>query len=147
MSHLNDDQLVDRLYGVSSAVSDTHLDSCPECQTRWSHMQQRRDQASIVAPPPADYFRDQRRQIYDRIARPAPRLPAVWGPATVAGIVMAAFMITRPGSTLPAPAPPPVKMAAVEAGWFEDTYSAMGVMEPRAASTIHELFAESPVPE
>ena len=71
--------------------------------------------------------------------------PVAWVPAAVAFAVIAGLLVTR---TLPVPAP--VKHAEteiIEAGWFEDTYSATQVLEPLAASPIRALFVEGPVLE
>ena len=144
--HLTDDQLVDRLYGIASH-GDAHLDACSECQSRWVRLQQRRTEAAAPVPLPAQYFHQQRRQIQNRLAAPVSGRAAVWVPAMAGLAVVAGLLITRSVPT--APVPPPVMEAAqvMEAGWFEDAYSATRIMEPRAASPIRELFAEGPVPE
>jgi hypothetical protein len=143
--HLSDDQFVDRLYGIASE-DDAHLDSCPVCQTRWSQIQQRRDQAATLAPQTSNYFRQQRSQIHNRLAQRNSELRAVWVPAAFVAFAMVALLISRTPPTVSAPAP--VKAPVVmEVGWFEDHYAAMGALEPRAASTVRELFEEGPVVE
>jgi hypothetical protein len=145
--HLSDDQLVDRLYGVASSQEDTHLDSCEECQTRWSVVQQHRDHAAASAELPAEYFHQQRREIQKRLAAPSPVFGAMWVPAALAIALVAGLFITRTTPKVSAPARSESRAENVEAGWFEDTYSATREMEPRAASPIRELFAEGPVRE
>ena len=144
--HLSDDQLVDRVYGIA-CDGDAHLESCSECRSRWVQLQQRRNESTVPLPLPAEYFYRQRRQIQDSIAGPVSHRAAVWVP-TMAGLVVAAvLLLTRSMPTVPI-IPPSVKASEViEAGWFEDTYSAMRIMEPRAATPIRELFAEGPVLE
>jgi anti-sigma factor RsiW len=144
--HLTDDQLVDRLYGIASE-GDAHLDSCPGCQSRWVRLLERRAEATAPVPLPAQYFHQQRRQIQNRLAAPVSGRAAVWVP-TMAGLaVVAGLLLTRSVPTAPV-SPPAVESAQVmEAGWFEDAYSATRIMEPRAASPIRELFAEGPVLE
>lgn len=144
--HLTDDQLVDRLYGIASH-GDAHLEACPECQFRWVRLQQRRTEAAAPVPLPAQYFHRQRRQIQNRLAAPVSGRAAVWVPAMAGLAVVAGLLLTRSVPTVPVP-PPALEAAQVmEAGWFEDAYSATRIMEPRAASPIRELFAEGPVPE
>jgi hypothetical protein len=138
--HLSDDQLVDRLYGVSDAGSE-HLDACAECQLRWSKVQQRRD--LVVAAPAlsSQQLRQQRRQILNRLATPTPAIRMMWAPATAALMLIAGLAVTTPKAKAPVrPAQPAIE--TVEAGWFEDTYSATRQMEPRASSPIRGLFIE-----
>ena len=144
--HLNDDQLVDRLYGIA-CEGDAHLESCAECRSRWAQLQQRRNESAAPLPLPAEYFHRQRRQIQDSIAGPVSHRAAVWVPTMAGLVVVAGLLLTGSAPTAPV-VPPSVKAPEViEAGWFEDTYSAMRVMEPRAATPIRELFAEGPVLE
>lgn len=146
--HLSDDQLVDRLYGVSSLQEETHLDTCAECQARWNGIEQRRDQAAAPAELPAEYFHQQRREIQKRLAAPRPVFGAMWVPAALAIALVAGLFISRTTPKVAGPAAgSESKAEIIEAGWFEDTYSATRVMEPRAASPIRELFAEGPVQE
>lgn len=141
-THLSDDQLLDALYGL--AEHGAHLDECPQCQARWTRMQTRREQTQAPLPS-AGFFHRQRRQTQARMAQPA-RGGAMWVPATVALALIAGVLMTR---TTP-PAPAPVQRAEtgiMEAGWFEETYSATQQLEPIAASPIRELFLERPVLE
>jgi len=144
--HLTDDQLVDRLYGIASE-GDSHLDSCSECQSRWVRFQQRRNESTAPVPLPAQYFHQQRRQIQNRLAAPVSGRAAVWVPAMAGLAVVAGLLLTRSVPTAPVSTPAVESAQIMEAGWFEDAYSATRIMEPRAASPIRELFAEGPVPE
>ncbi len=143
--HLSDGQLLDSIYGI--AEPDTHLDSCSHCQARWELMQTRREQ-TLSPLPNAGYFHRQRREMQIRMSEPS-RGHAVWVPATVALALMAGVLMTRTS--------PPVPMqrakmeraetGIIEAGWFEDTYSATQQIEPLAASPVRGLFLEGPVLE
>jgi anti-sigma factor RsiW len=137
-SHLSDDQLVDRLYGISDAGSE-HLDACPECQMRWSRMQERHHHAADYPVASNQQLRKQRRQILNRMSEPAPVLRLMWAPATAALVLVVGLAITPPKVHAPV-LPEPVIAEAIEAGWFEDIYSATRVIEPRAATPIRELF-------
>ncbi|MEO5925441.1 MAG: hypothetical protein ABIR70_16595 [Bryobacteraceae bacterium] len=143
--HLSDDQLVDRLYGISDAGSE-HLDRCPECQARWSHIQERRHQAVASTSASHQQLRKQRRQILSRISQPAPVLRLMWAPATAALILVAGLVITPPKAHAPV-TPEPTIAETTEIGWFEDTYSATRVLEPRAATPIRQLFFPEGVAE
>jgi anti-sigma factor RsiW len=142
--HLTDDQLVDRLYGVSNAGSE-HLDVCPECQVRWSRMQLRRDLAVGSPHVSNQQLRQQRRQILHRLSLPLPAISMIWAPAAAAILLMVGLAITTPKAN--APEPERISAEVVEAGWFEDTYSATRALEPRGASPIRQLFEEQGVPE
>lgn len=142
--HLSDDQLVDRLYGLSKDADDPHLSGCESCQARWRAFHRRREQAAAAPLPTPEFLHRQRRAIQARLETPQSNWSLVWVPATAAAVLIAGFVFTRPGAA-PVLTPEP-RIAAVDAGWFEDTYSAMRDLEPRAASPIRGLFAE-PVQE
>lgn len=136
--HLSDDQLLDSIYGLAEAG--THLDECHDCQARWERMQTRREQ-TLLPEPRAGLFHRQRREMQVRMSEP-PRSHAVWVPATVALALMAGVLMTQTS--------PPVKVqraetGIIEAGWFEDTYSATQQLEPIAAYPVRGLFVEGPV--
>ena len=139
--HLTDDQLLDRIYGLSEADGE-HLQACPDCQVRLSRMQQRRDQLIESAPISNQQLRQQRRAILNRLSVPAPALRLAWAPVAAAVVLLAGFAFT-PKVEAP-PAAPVVEV--VETGWFEETYSATRVIEPRAATPIRRLFWEG-IPE
>lgn len=155
--HLTDDQLIERLYcaSLSRAGEDAHFDACPECRDRARDLDRARARSVPESIPPPDYFDRQRREILARIAAPVERriLGSVWVPASLAVVLAAGLAIAR--WTLPEPS---LDSAAnsmngtelieiLEPGWFEDTYSAMSMAEPRAASPIRGLFAEAPLSE
>jgi hypothetical protein len=145
--HLSDDQLVDLLYGIG-VEADGHLDSCPECQVRWSQIQRRRAEAAVEAPPPAEVFRRQRHQIQHRLAAPPAGARFLWAPAAVAVLLLAGLAMNE--SVRMNPVSVPVAETAPEimpAGWFEDAYSATRELEPWAAAPLRELFAEETVAE
>jgi len=139
--HLSDDQLVDRLYGIAME-GDGHLDACPECQSRWSRVQQRRDSVVVSVQPPAEYFHQQRRELQQRLDSTSTRrsFAVVLVPAMFAVLLMAGLVFTKTASKAPAPAPIAAAAPIVEVGWFEDAYSVTREMEPRAASPIRHLF-------
>jgi hypothetical protein len=148
--HLSDDQLLDRLYGVG-ADGGSHLDSCPpcpQCQARWNEIQQRRAQAAVVAQPPAELFRRQRRQIQNRLVSPPAGSRFVWAPAAVAVLLLAGIAITETARKNPVSVPVAETASEImEAGWFEDAYSATRELEPWAAAPLRELFEVETVVE
>jgi len=139
--HLSDDQLVDRLYGIAME-GDAHLDACPECQSRWSRVQQRRDAAVVSIVLPAERIHQQRREVQKRLAAASSNRPmrVVLVPAMFAVLLMVGLMFTRSAPEAPAPTPIAAVAPIVEVGWFEDAYSITREMEPRAASPIRHLF-------
>ena len=145
-SHLTDDQLLDRLYGISSGEG-AHLENCPDCQSRWSLLQQRRDMLANLAPPSSGDLHRQRLRIQQRLDRSPAAWKRVWAPAAVAIVLLTGLWVTRPRQVDSPPAALEEATQMIEVGWFEDTYSATRIMEPRAASPIRELFMEGPVLE
>jgi hypothetical protein len=124
--HLSDDELIDRLYGLGSASG--HLDGCSECQQRFVGMQQRRQQAVFAGVPMVS-------------AKTLPAWNRLWIPATLAvGLIVGVVALQRPEPTT---GPPPGNVEMLEAGWFEETYSSAHDLEPRAASPMRALFAET----
>ena len=140
--HLSDDQLLDRLYGLPVEGGD-HLEACPECAARWARIEQRR-RANLAA-------QESRESTWSVAHVLKPRHSAwawrrAWIPSlVVAGCVLAAAVWLNLTHVAPPPAPPAA--SAVEAGWFEDAYSVMQPVEPRAATPIRVLFQEEAVTE
>lgn len=149
-AHLTDDQLIERLYGVSD---DSHFDACPECQGRAQALDHTRAQFVAQSTPPAAYFHRQRRSILARIGEPVRKqvFGSIWVPASLAVVLSMGLVITR--LALPEPGREAATAAMHEGeemieilqpGWFEETYSVMRIPEPQAASPIRGLFTEAP---
>lgn len=151
-THLTDDELIDRLYGIGS-----NPHRCPECDTRLRGLAGLRRRIAPEIEVSADFLAGQRRSIYARIeaksrwyARPLAR----WAPATAAVLCLAAglavFHASAPAPrAIPHPAARVVSHAAphgdpaADAQLFFDVYSMEQSAEPRAAAPIHELFEEN----
>ncbi len=147
-THLNDQELLDRLYGISEPGE--HLGSCADCTARWQEMLARKATITTVAEVSADILAAQRRAIYARLGE-RPRSSYRWIPALAAAcLIVAAFFVNRPGNTPPAPvrATAPVHVTAPahsetsDAQLFAEVYSMQESMEPRAAAPIRALFQD-----
>jgi anti-sigma-K factor RskA len=140
--HLNDDQLIARLY-ATDAAGDAHLELCPECARRWQALAEGRARYLEELPRSAIHWSEQRRQILERLDQGG-ESPAffrrAWATALFAVLVLAAgAWFYRPAG----PPPPKAAVATLEdtgSEWYEETYSAMQPDEPRAASPIRVLF-------
>jgi hypothetical protein len=144
-NHLSDDQLVDRFYGLASK-DDAHLNACALCQSRWTKLQRCHTDATGEAGRSPEFFHQQRRRIFGRLAAPVSSLRANLMPVALALLLMLGLVVSQPMRTGPPTSPQNVKATQIiEAGWFEDTYSATRVLEPRATSPIRELFSQGPV--
>jgi hypothetical protein len=149
--HLSDDQLIQRLYNLDS---DPHLDVCPDCQARWTQMEQRRAaqlaEMSRAERSSAAFFAAQLQRIQERIDEPAApwlALRSVWVPATLA-LLLGAILLYSRVATLSSPGKynaSTEEATLIEATWFDDAYESVGTVEPRAASPLRELFAEEVV--
>jgi len=131
MTHLNDGQLIERLYGVAAHP---HADSCPECAARYAEMERRRAEAVRPAAVSAEFLAKQHEAVLLRVDRP--RLRLAWIPALAATAAVAiGFFVYRP-----APAP---RVEAGDEQLFADVYSMAQSTEPSAASPIHSLFEDN----
>jgi hypothetical protein len=132
--HFNDDELLDRLYGL--AEEDAHLETCADCARRFEQMRERR--ASVAAPEevPSGFLAAQRRKIYARLGE-QPRRRMGWVPAVGAACLLAV------GVFMYRPAPAPPLDTAADEQLFSDVYSIEQSTEPIAAAPIHDLFEDN----
>jgi hypothetical protein len=98
--HLTTDELIDRLYGMSvSEESDrAHLAACTDCRARWKAVEALRREMAAGEPVSAEFLAAQRRIIYSRLERPAPRRLR-WLPALAAAGALAVVAL-RPSADL-----------------------------------------------
>lgn len=137
--HLTTDELIDRLYGLSvSEGSDrAHLTACTECRARWKAVEALRREMTAGEPVSAEFLAAQRRNIYSRLERPAPRRLG-WLPAlAAAGALAAVALVYRP------PAPQVAHPDPGDAQLFTEVYSMEQSTEAMAAAPIHELFEDN----
>jgi hypothetical protein len=150
-THLNDDELIARLYGVGE-----NRHECVECARRLRALEQQRSNLAAPVEAPADFLAAQRRRIYARVGEKPRRSALGWVPAMAAALCIAAgvFMYhDRPAahpvrhSAFVAPAHAPAHDAAHEptadAQLFSDVYAMEQSVEPRAAAPIHELIEDN----
>ncbi|MBI5282717.1 MAG: hypothetical protein HY858_13615 [Candidatus Solibacter usitatus] len=145
--HWNDDDLLDRVYGLDPApgLCLAHLDACPDCSARWQALELRRSAVTASQPltPAAEQrLRNQRVAVFNRVERP--RLAWIWR-AVPAGAAAFLFFI---GIALhrPAPQPPATQVASVtltDEQLFAEIASVVNQDAPRAADPIRGLFAEN----
>ena len=148
-SHLSDEDLIRRLYGIGE--EDDHLAACSECNDRWLAIQNIIRSARAEQPRAPEMtgrkLAVQRQQILARVNQPVPG-SLVWRwipPAAAAASLLAAALFL---SHLTGPVtPPPAAAAAVnteaDAQLFTDVYSMEQDVEPRAAAPIRGLFQEA----
>jgi hypothetical protein len=142
-THLNDQELLDRLYGL--AEPGNHLTSCPDCSTRWEEMRARKAQLAAAPEVSADFLAAQRRAIYARLGE-RPRSNYRWASAVAAaGLIVGVFFVNRP---VIAPQPDTKTQIhstpsdAADAQLFAEVYSMRDSTESRAAAPIRALFEE-----
>lgn len=142
-SHLSDDQLIDRLYGIGADEDTRHMNGCEPCRARMETFRERWKVHVATPPPTAEFLRGQRKAIQVRLEKSERNWARVWVPASAAALLIVGFVLQQPET---APSNSAKAEVRIETGWFEDTYSAMSEVEPRAASPIRGLFNE-PVAE
>lgn len=136
--HLDDNELLDHLYGLGE--NGEHLETCSDCARRWRALYGQR--ARIVAPEeiPMDLLAAQRRKIYSRLGE-RPHKPLKWVPAlAAAGLLAAGLFIYRPVVYQPPQASHP---DIADAQLFSDVYNLEQSTEPLAAAPIHALFEDN----
>lgn len=146
-SHLSDDALLDRLYGLggndslasddSRVSDDSHLHSCQECTERWNAMLERRSQSVSEVAVPNEFLWAQRRKIYARMGEESPS-PLRWVPAFAAAALLAIGVLVYHPAT-----PAPQQIDSNDAQLFSEAYSMEQSSEPRAAAPIHALFEDN----
>jgi hypothetical protein len=131
--HLNDDQLIDQLYGLSE--NRLHFENCDNCARRFAELRERRAMVASPAEMSWERLAAQRRAIYSRLGE-SPRKQMRWVPALAAGclLVIGAFFY-RPAQ--------PAHQDSGDAQLFSDVYSIEQSTEPLAAAPIHELFEDN----
>lgn len=141
-THLNDQELLDRLYGL--AEQGDHLASCSDCSTRWEEMRARKAELAAAPEVSTDFLAAQRRAIYARLGE-RPRSNYRWVSAVAAaGLIVGVLFVNRPVAPLPdtktqihyAPSD------AADAQLFAEVYSMRDSTESRAAAPIRALFEE-----
>jgi hypothetical protein len=143
--HLNDDQLIDRLYGVSESAH-----RCNECDGRLRAIEQKRAELASPAPVSVDFLAAQRRAVYSRLGE-QPKSRLHWVPATAAALflVAAGVVVSHNSYHGVAPVSGPSAVAVShpdttgDAQLFSDVYAMEQSAEPRAAAPIHALIEEN----
>jgi len=145
MSHLTDDELIDRLYGIGRNPHE-----CDQCSQRLRVIAELRDQSIAKPEVSSDFLAAQRRAIYARLGE-SPRPSRIWAPATVGALCLAAAGLIAYHASTPAIRPTPVHVShtiahadsAADAQLFSDVYAMEDSTEPRAAAPIHKLMEEN----
>jgi len=135
--HLNSDELIGRLYGVTRTEDDSHLENCGTCAARQSELEQKRAEMSAAGPAAVsdEFLAAQRRRIYSRLSEP-PRSRMRWVPAFAAACLLAVGVLVYRPSPVQHP-------EAADAQLFSEVYSMAQSTEPLAAEPIHALLEDS----
>ncbi len=146
--HLTNDELLDRLYGLSEAEGETslHLRQCAGCADRLRAFEQRQAEAVVSPEVSSEFLAAQRRGIYARLEE-GPQVHSRWAPALAAAfaLAMGLFLIypghhSRPKAPIrPAPA---ARTEMSDEQLFSSMYSMEQSAEPRAAVPMHALFED-----
>jgi hypothetical protein len=138
LTHLNNDELVDLLYGVGAGNHlANHINDCRDCSERLEILRERRATAAEPVRASWEFLAAQRRNVYARMGE-APRTRAHWVPALAAAVCLIAVGLF---SYHPEQARV-VKPEVVDTQLFVDVYSMEQSMEPIAAQPIHALFEQ-----
>ena len=132
--HLNDDALLDALYGLSDG--EPHLRECAMCAQRFSEWRLKRQSLAETVDVSSDFLAGQRRKIYERLERPEPKRLR-WAPALAMACVVAVGVLVYHPATPPAPQQ---RADVSDSQLFSDAYSMDQSLEPSAAAPIHALF-------
>lgn len=135
--HLNDDQLIDRIYGLST--DDAHLEHCGDCSRRWSELRAQRARLTAPSDLTSAFLAAERRKIYARLGE-RPGASPKWAPWAPAALAAACLLVI--GVFVYAPAPPQHTDTA-DAQLFADVYAMEQSTEPRAGAPINALFEDN----
>ena len=134
--HLSEDELLDKLYGVS-VRSDVHLDACAECRGRWNQLSKARAAELARQQPdiPASLLLRQREELMATIER---RTAGTWLPRPVPALALAMVCAVAVVISRPAPVPEPVRIS--DAQFFSEIYTVAESNGPQSAALIQNLF-------
>lgn len=130
--HYNDEELIERLYGVGR--TDWHLDFCRECTERWRELAALR--AELIGDPelPHGVLAAQRRTIHSRLVTQHVQ----WTPRPLA--VAAVLAVLAVAVAIQGAPRQETLMAAAEARFFEAIFRDALRPEPRALAPVSGLF-------
>jgi hypothetical protein len=138
--HLNNDVLLDAVYGIATREAEAHLRACLECAARLSERKQMRAAFSgeLSSELTGEFLAAQRRAIYQRIEAKPSRV-RVWAPVLAAACALTAgVFVYRPGTE-----PKPAGNAEVnDSQLFSDVFSMEQSLEPSATASVRVLFEE-----
>jgi hypothetical protein len=136
--HLNEDALLDAVYGIAGSQAEAHVRGCADCAQRLNEWHEKRAAAVESVEISSEFLAAQRKKIYERIERPA-RMHWLWTPGLAAACALAIGVFAYH----PADKPQPDKRAEIsDAQLFGDVYSMEQSLEPAAAAPARALFQE-----
>lgn len=134
--HLSEDELLDKLYGVS-VRSGNHLEACAACRDRWTELSQARAAELARQQPdiPEALLVRQQRKVMTVIEG---RTARVWLPRPLPALALALVCAVAVVLSRPAPVPEPYRIS--DAQFFSEVYSVAESTEPQSAAPIQNLF-------
>src|SRR5271154_5527269 len=93
--HLNEDALLDAVYGIAGSQAEAHLRGCTECAQRLNEWHEKRAAAVESFEISGEFLSAQRKKIYERIERPA-RMHWWWAPGLAAACALAIGVFAYP---------------------------------------------------
>jgi len=155
--HLNEDVLIDALYGVANAGVEEHLRQCTACATRRDELEEKRSASRTLVDAPPAVWAEQRRNVYQRIEHPSlSDRTSRWATPALAGIAacilaIAVFMNhpmtpadqaqpTETSAEHTAPASVPVALSDIQL--YTDVYAMEQSFVPSASASLGVLFEQ-----
>jgi hypothetical protein len=134
--HLNENVLLDAIYGIATQDAEAHLRVCPECSTRLSDCKQMR--ATSSGELSNQFLAAQRRAIYQRIEA-KPSRARVWAPVLAAACALTVGVFVYHPGTEPKPV---VNPEVNDSQLFTDVFSMEQSLEPSATASVRVMFEE-----
>lgn len=146
--HWNDDDLLDRLYGLDAPAGKdaAHLESCEECGGRWRALAARRSELGAAPAAICDSaLRAQREKIWARVedSRRSRIWRAVPAMATAMMLMVGVALNYGPGPESQMQQAVPVQQAKAEVSddqLFSEIASIANSEEPSSAAALRNLF-------
>jgi anti-sigma factor RsiW len=136
--HLNEDLVLDAVYGIVSQDAEEHLRACPDCAVRVREWKRRRALGTGSAELSNDFLAAQRREIYQRLSEKPSRV-RVWAPVLASACAFTVGILVYHPGTKPNPA---INAEVNDAQLFTDVFSMEQSLEPSAAASVRVLFEE-----
>lgn len=140
--HLDNDTLLDAVYGIAGSDAEAHLRGCVDCAQRLHEWHEKRAATTESSEIPSEFLVAQRKKIYARIEQPA-RKRWLWAPGLAAACALTIGLFVYHPTQTGTPQKQVDKSTEIsDTQLFGDIYSLEQSLEPSATAPARALFEE-----